>query len=295
MFHAVGTDAGGDSVDFTIPMMFVSISDIGANRTKAIAGLQRPAAPRLMLDARSAVVPGQKSCSPNAMRPRRPTTRSSSLAPSTSSWWHNGTAPRLLKADVSIPQVQELLGSDAPTTIRLYPGFVDQGLDAATGVFAEIVKEDFGSSRPSDPFAGLVGQHAGRHVHERPGRRASPRRTSACPRCRARSDRWRARSKTPIADVFDPTTFFQKGTGAALRYLRPLRSAARTARSARARQRCTTESQDIPGGKLLIAKIDWEPEVDNLSVPPGLDIADLREGPRRHHEAGRARHASRSR
>jgi len=34
--------------------------------------------------------------------------------------------------------VQELLGSDLPTTIRLFRGYVDHDFDAATGVFAEI-------------------------------------------------------------------------------------------------------------------------------------------------------------
>src|SRR5690242_21535042 len=35
-----------------------------------------------------------------------------------------GNSPRLLKADVRIPQVQELLGTDQPTTIRLFKDYV---------------------------------------------------------------------------------------------------------------------------------------------------------------------------
>ena len=74
------------------------------------------------------------------MRVGRPTTRSSSRARSTSRC--AGEAPRLLKAEVNVPQVQELLGTDAPTTIRLYPGLCRSGASTpATGVFAEVVKE----------------------------------------------------------------------------------------------------------------------------------------------------------
>ena len=55
-FHAVGTDIGGNRVDFTVPMMFVSRSE--TDRPTVIDAYNSPDA----VDLRDAVVPGQKSC-----------------------------------------------------------------------------------------------------------------------------------------------------------------------------------------------------------------------------------------
>ncbi len=270
MFHAVGTDAGGNSVDFTIPMMFVSISDTGGHRTAAIQEYNA-SGNKTKLEARSAVVPGQKVLFAER-DPAKPSDNPQLVTRALNFVMvADGTAPRLLKADVNIPQVQELLGSDAPTTIRLYQGFVDQGLDAATGVFAEIVKEDFAQFTAADPFKGLVADTLGvTFKSDQAGGFATPN-IGVSTLSRSLGP-LAGKVDDAIADAFDPKTFFQKGL-AQLFGTFDLFDLLKGGTLGKSAPKLTTEAQDIPGGKLLIAKIDWEPEVDNLSVPPGLDIA----------------------
>lgn len=277
-FHAVGTDIGtasgtgasGHAVDFTIPMMFVSISDTGNRRTMAIETYNGSTS-KTQLDARSAVVPGQHLlfAEPDSSTPAdntRLVTRALNFV-----MVDGGDAPRLLKADVSIPQVQDLLGSEAPTTIRLYPGFINQGLDAATGVFAEVVKEDFTKFVPADPFAGLVPNTLGvTFKSDQAGGFATPN-LGVSTLSRALGP-LAGQAANAITDTFDPTTFFQKGLAQLfgtfdLFDLIPVGTLGKNA------PKLTTESQNIAGGKLLIAKIDWEPAVNDLSIPPGLAIA----------------------
>ncbi len=50
-----------------------------------------------------------------------------------------GFLPLLDKADVKIPAVEQLLGKDAPTTIKLFDNYLNNGFDANAGVFAELV------------------------------------------------------------------------------------------------------------------------------------------------------------
>ena len=137
-FHVVGTDAGGNEVDFTIPMMFLSQAAQGTVRTAVIDNYNNSSTTKAMAD-RSAVVPGHKILF--AERDGASPTDNSLLVTRTLTFaLHNNEATRLLKAEVNVPQVQELLGTNAPTTIRLYPDYVDAGFDAGSALFAEIVK-----------------------------------------------------------------------------------------------------------------------------------------------------------
>ena len=52
-------------------------------------------------------------------------------------------------ADVRIPQVEELLGTSAATTIRLFQEYVKNDFDGATGVFAEIAKPKLPMTTPT--------------------------------------------------------------------------------------------------------------------------------------------------
>jgi len=272
-FHAVGTDVGGSDVDFTIPMMFVSISDTGDSRTKAIQSYNATSS-KPLLDQRSAVVPGQKVLFAER-NPAVPTDNTLLVTRALNFVMVNaGSAPRLLKADVNIPQVQELLGSDAPAAIRLYQGFIDQGLDPATGVFAEIVKEDFTKFLPDDPFAGLLASTLGvTFKSDQAGGFATPN-IGVSTLSRALGP-LAGKVADAINDVFDPKTFFQKGLAQLfgtfdLFDLLPPGALGKNAPT------LTTESKDIAGGKLLTAKIDWEPEVGDLALPPGAGIAIAR-------------------
>ena len=70
------------------------------------------------------------------------------------------------------------------------------------------------------------------------------------------------------ADKFDPKSFFPAGLGALFGTF-DLFSLLLDSPIGEGAPRLQTQSQDIPGGKLLIATLDWEPKVkDELKLPP---------------------------
>jgi hypothetical protein len=262
-FHAVGTDVGGTPVDFTIPMMFVSIADTGAKRTAAIDAynLSNSSA---VIQARGAQVPGHKILFAERDG-ATPTDNTQLVTRALNFVMHaGGEAPRLLKADVNIPQVQELLGTTAPTTIRLYPGFINQGFDAATGVFAEIVKEDVGAYTAANPFAVMTPTTLGvTFSSDQAGGFATPN-LGVSTLSRALGP-LAGKVADAVTGAFDPATFFQKGMAQLFGTFDLLDLLPPGALGTNA-PTLQTETQDIPGGKLLIATLDWEPEVKNLDL-----------------------------
>ena len=262
-FHAVGKDVGGNETDFTIPMMFVSIRENEANRKAAAVKYNASGNPDL-LAARSALVPGQKVvfAERNAANP----TDNTQLVAEAINFVMDsaGNAPAMLKADVKIPQVQELLGTDAPTSIRYFPDYLTKGIDAATGVFAEVVKEDFSQFLPNNPFAGLVANTLGVNFSsDQAGGFATP--NMGVSTLTRELGPLAGKAADALIDKFDPATFFQKGMAQLfgsfdLVDLLPTNTMGQNAPKLR------TASQDIPGGKLLVATLDWQPEVGNLDL-----------------------------
>jgi hypothetical protein len=262
-FHAVGTDIGGNQTDFTIPMMFVSIREQPANRAAASTVYNASSTPDL-LDARSAFVPGQKVvfAERNAANP----TDNTQLVTEAINFVMDapGDAPSMLKADVKVPQVNELLGTDSSTTVRYFADYVTSGIDAATGVFAEVVKEDFSKFLPQNPFAGLVADTVGvTFSSDQAGGFATP--NMGVSTLTRELGPLAGKAADALTDTFDPATFFQKGLAQLfgsfdLTDLLPKSTMSRNA------PKLQTSSQDIPGGKLLIATLDWEPEVVNVDL-----------------------------
>jgi hypothetical protein len=262
-FHAVGTDVAGNRVDFTIPLLFVSKSEQTTQRKTAAQEYNRSGSQALR-DKRSAQVPGQKLvfAERNAAAPSDNTelvTRALNFVMDTA-----GSAASMLLADVNIPQVADLLGTDAPTTIRFYENYVKSGLDAATGVFAEIVKIEDAQFLPDNPFAGLVANTLGVNFSsDQAGGFATP--NLGVSTLSRELGPLAGKVQDAVADQFDPASFFQKGMAQLfgsfdLVDLLPSGTLAKNA------PQLKTNSQDIPGGKLLIATLDWQPEVKNLDL-----------------------------
>jgi hypothetical protein len=262
-FHAVGTDVAGNDIDFTVPMMFVSISEDAARR-KVGAREYNASSNAGQLAARSAVVPGQKLVF--AERDPAAATDNTQLVTRSVNFVMDsgGNAPRMLKADVNIPQVQELLGSDAPSAIRYFADYVAGGLDAATGVFAEVVQEDFTKFLPDDPFAGLAAATLGVNFSsDQAGGFATP--NLGVSTLSRRLGPLAGKAGDAIIDKFDPSTFFKEGAAYLfgtfdLVKLLPLGTMGTNAPKLR------TSTQDIAGGKLLLATLDWEPAVENVDL-----------------------------
>lgn len=263
-FHAVGTDISGNDVDFTVPLMFVSISDVA--ETANLELVSREYNDKDNIARRSVIIPGQKLVfaqqdgSPDGQNDNtRLVTQALNFVVD-----EFGNPPQMLKAEVKIPQVEELLGTDAPSTIRFFKDYVDDGFDGATDVFAEIVKEDLSKFKPDDPFAAMVADTLGVDFSsDQAGGFATPNvGVSALTR---KLGPLAGKVEDAISDTFDPDEFFEEGLAKLfgsfdLKDLLPSGTLGKNA------PKMTTESQDIPGGKLLIAKLDWEPEVKNLDL-----------------------------
>lgn len=271
-FHAVGTDVMGEQVDFTTPLMFVSISDIPVSANMQVVAKNYNA--KANIERRTMRVPGQKLYFAEPASDPAGRSDTTQLVTEALNFVVDpaGNPPQLLKASVRIPQVEELLGSDAPTTIRLLKQYVDQGLDAATGVFAEIVKEDLAQYTDQNPFAGLVADTLGVNFSsDQAGGFATPN-LGVSTLSRALGP-LAGKVQDALSDSFDPGSFFKKGLAQLFGSfdLVDLLPAGTLGKNA---PKLKTSSEDIPGGKKLIATLDWEPEVQNLAIPPaGFAVA----------------------
>ena len=268
MFHGVGKN-GTDHTDFTIPMMFVSVGDQGDKRTLAVRAYNKSDT-QSAIDQRNAVVLGQHVRYADrdvaaADDNTRLVTRALNFA-----MVDGGNAPRLMKAAVNVPQVQQLLGTDAPTTIRLFPGYLGSGFDAASGVFAEVVKTDPTKALPDDPFAALLPDTLGVTFRsDQAGGFATP--NLAISTLSRQRGPLAGKAADALTDTFDPATFFKKGLAQLfgtfdLVDLIPGGTLGKNA------PKLTIES---PPGGTVVATLKWQPEVQNLSLPPGTPIASF--------------------
>jgi type VI protein secretion system component Hcp len=157
-FHGVGTDVEGNPADFTVPMMFVSDTAQGDMLEQVLEQYNKTENADQLAE-RDLRIPGQqlafaKQRHDSAADPAKQNTRLVTDALNFVVDQKSGE-PMLLKADVHIPQVQELLGTDGATTIRLNDAYVGNDFDASTGVFAEIAEAKFGNYSTDDPLAVL--------------------------------------------------------------------------------------------------------------------------------------------
>jgi hypothetical protein len=260
----VGADADGNEVDFTIPLMFVSISDVADSTKLKLVATEYNAPANIA--RRGASVAGQKVTF--AEPDSDPTKRNDNtrLVTQTINFVVDaaGNPPQLLKADVKIPQVQELLGTDLPTTIAYFRDYVAKGFDAATGVFAQVVKEDLSQFKPDDPLAAMVANtFAVNFSADKAGGFATPN-LGVSTLTRSLGP-LAGHVEDAVAGKFNPTEFFPKKLAMLfgcfdLSELLPAVTLDENAPKLR------TRTQDIPGGKLIIATVDWEPQLNNRDL-----------------------------
>lgn len=273
-FHGVGCDIAGESVDFTVPMMFVSISDLA---DPAKMALVRDAYNALsMLDQRGVRIPGQPLTFAPARAGQAAANDNTRLAARTLNFVVNaaGDPPQMLLAEVNIPAIQQLLNTDAPTTIRYFQSYLDKGIqDAAnqTGVFAEVVKQAPASYTPQNPFAGLVADTLGvGFSSDKAGGFATPDMGVSCLTSTLGSlagDVGQA-----AANTFDPAGFFPPGGLARvfgsfdLADLLKVPVGERPSTHDRNAPKIQTDSKDVPGGKLLTVTMEWAPDIHNVDL-----------------------------
>ena len=153
-FHGIAIDHDGKESDFAIPMMFVSISDLPKNAA-AVAKYYNA---KDMIVPRQANVPGQKITFALKNKAGDKTNDNTELVTESINFVVDPIeiAPQMLMAVVKVPQVNELLGTDNPTTIRYSQDYLANNFDGANGVFAEIAKLDNGTYTDGNPFAGIL-------------------------------------------------------------------------------------------------------------------------------------------
>ena len=263
-FHAVATDVEGNKVDFTVPMMFVSKSDVGATgQTKAITEYNNKAnAPR-----RSCSISGQKV----ALAPKDPAKPTDTTLLVTHSlnfiMDDKRVQPVLLKAAVKIPQLQELLGTDQPTMVRLFAGYVAHGADDptnTTGVFAEVVDAAYDQFTPTTASLGvdIAAEKAGGIATPNMGITTLSR--SLGPLA--------GDVKDAVANTFNPAQFFPKGAAKLFGSFDLLDLLATPpATLGKNAPKMLTQRQ----GNAIVTTFDWEPVF--LEPTHTLNVSDIAE------------------
>ncbi len=270
-FHAVATDLAGNTSEFTASLIFASLTDTGStpSKLKPIRDTYHGSGAR-----RACVVPGQKvTFAPrDAVLATDNTTLTTATlhfdaelfdtlplaAPVRSSF--GSFLPRLYKAEVRIPAVEQLLGKPALTTIGLYQPYLAGDLDSNAGVFASIVKDVAGTLQDDRLPVTFSADKAGGI--------ATPNLNLSC----------LTRAHGPLAgqpanaaqDLFDANDFFGGFTpdlvprlfGALkLTDILPLSADGARPSADRNAPKVQFKTIDSPGGKTLITTFDWTPEI----------------------------------
>lgn len=286
-FHAVATDISGHEIEFTTPLIFASLADTGAPITHLPAIQTAYRAPG---ERRACPVPKRKMT--YAPQNLADTTDNTTLV--TSALYFDtdaypsllasfgGYMPILYKAQVHIPAIEQLLGTDTNTTIRLYDPYIQGGFDPHAGVFAEIVK-DTGSTLDPDQMPVTF-------TADKAGGMATPNLNLSN----------LSRAHGPLAghaadaaqDTFDATNFFGGLSGDLIPKLFgaiPLTELLTSGGGASAAENAPkTQFSVEDGGKTLVVKFDWKPKVRKFpdvagghlfsftpDLPPNKTVLDI--------------------
>jgi hypothetical protein len=269
LFHAVATDISGHQIEFTTPLIFASLTDTGGGfpHLSTIQGVYSASGER-----RACPVPKQKM----TYAPRNPADTTDNTTLATSALYFDtdshaslvasfgGYMPILYKAAVHIPAIEQLLGTDTNTTIRLYDPYIQNDLDPHAGVFAEIVK-DTGAALVADQMPVTF-------TADKAGGIATPNLNLSN----------LSRAHGPLAgsaanaaqDAFDANDFFGGLSGdlipklfgaIKLTDLLPIGGGASAATNAP-----KTQFSVEDGGKTIVVRFDWKPNVRKVPDVPGL-------------------------
>jgi len=271
-FHVIGTDIAGSQVEFTTALIFASLTDTGSN-PPALLPIQTDY--RNSGERRACSMPKQKM----TYAPRNAadsSTDNTTLVTSTLYFdtdnhadllaSFGGYMPKLYKAAVHIPAIEQLIGGDTATTIRLYDPYISGDFDPHAGVFAEIVKEAGGALVPDQLPVTFSADKAG---------------GIATPNLNLSN---LTRAHGPLAgnpanaaqDLFDATDFFGGFSGdlvpklfgaIKLTDLLPIPSPGSNPSAGKNAPKTQFSTVDNPdGSKTLVVTFDWAPDVKPVDV-----------------------------
>jgi hypothetical protein len=275
-FHAVATDAAGNEIEFTAALIFASLAEhpgeVAIGPPTGLAAVRQAYAGSGPL--RACAVPKQKMTYADPLGPGSPTDNTtlatSALYFDTDPYADNtalltgygGYLPRLYKADVHIPAIEQLLGTDTATTIALYQPYIDGGFDPNAGVFAEIVK-DTGKTLEADALPITFSA-------DKAGGIATPN-LNLSHLTRAHGP-LAGKPEQAAQDTLEPTDFFG-GLGPddlpKLFGALPLSDllAGATGPLSASNDAPKTQFSTADGGKTLVVTFHWKPSVGPCSVP----------------------------
>ncbi len=266
-FHAIGKDWSGNLVDFTIPELFVSISDlpdVAPTKTKLVMEAYNAEG---KLKPRSAILFGNKvTFAEQDTDPAKKNDNTQLVTESLNFVVDKfGNPAKMLFASVKIPQVQDLLGKDTPTTIAYFQEYVSGGFDAVNGVFAQIVSENLAPGFPlEDPLQGLTLEKFGLNfTSDKAGGIATPNMNLST--LTRKLGPVAGKAADALTDNFDPAQFFEGVTAqlfGAFDLVSLLASGTPAPSSIdKNAPKLETKTEDVAGGKLIQAILDWNPDV----------------------------------
>lgn len=134
-FHLTAVDLAGRSIDFTTPLIFM---DEGEQDPAAIQAAYKNSG-----DLRLALVNGQKlAYAPPAAGDTTLKTNGiyfdTQLLQTTPPYPVVPFVPFLDQAAVTVPSLEQILGTSAPVLVQLYTGYLTNGLDGNAGVFVQV-------------------------------------------------------------------------------------------------------------------------------------------------------------
>ena len=259
-FHAVAEDIGSNRIDFTTSLIFVPLSEAHLD---IITNVYKTSG-----DARACRVPGQQVtyAARKAGVPDNTTLTTRALFFTTHGAPNNkqfgGFLPKLFKSDVNLPAVEQLLGTNAPTTISFYEDYLNQGFANATGLFAKIVKEDASGHLSEDKIKSTFSA-------DKAGGIATPDLALT----------GITRDLGPLSgdltkaaqDSFDPKDFFKDVADFSKTFRHsPADRTSMGGSSSDNAPKVEFFTEPLPQGKLLVTTLNWEPQIQ-----PALQVGIL--------------------
>lgn len=251
-FHLTATDLAGKQIDFTTPLIFMTLDE------PDLAGLQTAYA--TSGDARKCTVNGQKvayaapsegdttlktnelTFTTEIIQPKQPYSKAPFL-------------PVLDQATVSVPAVEEILGLNEPLTIALYQPYLSGGMDKHAGVFADVV-----NNQPNLTFSA-----------EQAGGLGTPNLTLKA--LSARKGLIAGSAADAAAGLIDPGQFFTDlkaqlfGT-IPLSGLIPVDGSGKAPADKNAPEIRTVLTPNHTHPTAAVTKVQWSPQLQNYSQPP---------------------------
>jgi hypothetical protein len=291
-FHAVAEDIAGNQVEFTASLIFVPFSE--PNRAEVYPAYAFGGERRACRVPEQSVTFAPRDADPNTQTDNT-TLKTRAL------YFHSGGLPfnkryggflpTLFKAGVRIPAVEQLLGKEATTTIALTQAYQADGLVNPGGVFAQIVKEVAGD--PDNAILPSLAQDKlpVKFEAKQAGGIATPNLDVSC--LSRKFGTLAGDVAQAAADNFKPSDFFPPGSAQLFGVLdlAGLIQDALTMGDNAPKTHFTSE--DIPGGKKLVTRLEWQPKVKDIkfgilnfvakdpdtNVPSQLKIEALLEKP----------------